>query len=58
MCRLSKEEQYEECRYNYERYRTLVKNSFHKVSEADALTKISVEEMYSEPTKKVKKKKK
>ncbi len=56
--RLSAEAQKEEARCDYESYRTLVKNLFHKVSEPDALTKIDVEEMYIEPSKKGKKKKK
>ena len=56
-CSLSKEQKLEEGRCNYERYRILVKNAFNKVGEAEALAKISVEEMYQEPRRKGKKKK-
>ena len=56
--RLTKEEKREESRCNYERYRVLVQNGFHGVSEADALAKINVEEMYPEPSKKSNKKSK
>ena len=47
-----KEEKGEESRYNYERYIVLVQDGFHGISEADSLAKISVEEMYPEPSKK------
>ena len=57
-CRLTKEEKSEDARCNYERYRVLIQNAFHGLSEADALAKISVEEMYPEPTKKITKKSK
>ena len=50
--RLSREECAEEARCNYERYRTIIKNKFHNVSEENALKQIDVEEMY--PTKKQK----
>lgn len=36
----------EESRSNYERYRALILNNFHGVSETEALAKINVEEMY------------
>ena len=36
----------EEGRCNYERYRSLVQNKFHGVSESEALARIEVEEMY------------
>ena len=58
LSRLSKEEKYEESRCNYERYRTLVQNIYHKTSEAEALAKIEAEEMYKEPVRKGGKKKK
>ena len=44
--RLSREEKLEEGRCNYERYRSLVQNKFHGVSESEALARIEVEEMY------------
>ena len=44
--RLSREEKAEESRCNYERYRALVQNLFHGVSEETALKQIDVEEMY------------
>ena len=47
--RLTKEEKGEESCCNYERYRVLVvQKGFHGISEADALAKINVEEMYPE----------
>ena len=58
--RLSKEAQREEARCNYERYRALVQNAYHKVGEGAALSKIAVEEEFADPPgqKKVKKKNK
>ena len=44
--RRTSEENREEFRSNYERYRAVILNTFHGVSEADALAKIDVEEMY------------
>ena len=44
--RLSREEKLEEGRCNYKRYRSLVQNKFHGVSESEALARIEVEEMY------------
>ena len=44
--RLSREEEVEEARCNYERYRALVLNTFKNVSDSDALAKIDVDEMY------------
>ena len=44
-------------RSNYERYRAVILNNFHGVSEHDALAKINVEEMYPEKKKGVGKEK-
>ena len=55
--RPSTEENREELRCNYERYRAVILNTFHGVSEADTLAKIDVEEMYPEQKKGVGKEK-
>ena len=47
----------DESRSNYERYRAVILNNFHGVSEHDALAKINVEEMYPEKKKGVGKEK-
>ena len=46
LSRPTSEETREELRSNYERYRAVILNGFHGVSEQDALAKIDVEEMY------------
>lgn len=38
----------DDLRSNYERYRAVILNGFHGVSEPEALAKIDVEEMYPE----------
>lgn len=48
--RLSREEEVEEARCNYERYRALVLNAFKNVADSDALAKIDVDEMYPTTT--------
>ena len=55
--RPSSEEMKEELRSNYERYRAVILNSYHGVSEQETLTKIDVEEMYPEKKKGVGKEK-
>ena len=49
--RPSPEEAKEDMRSNYERYRAVILNGFHGVSEQEALAKIDVEEMYPEKKK-------
>ena len=55
--RLSRDEEVEEARCNYERYRALVLNAFKNVADSDALAKIDVDEMYPTTTPKDKKSK-
>jgi len=47
----TREEKVEEGRCHYERYRQLVQNKFHGVSENEALARIEVEEMYPSKSK-------
>eukprot|EP00731_Ephydatia_muelleri_P022117 Em0014g708a len=54
---LSRDEEVEEARCNYERYRALVLNAFKNVADSDALAKIDVDEMYPTTTPKDKKSK-
>mgnify|MGYP006373808771 CR=1 FL=1 len=54
---MSREEEVEEARCNYERYRALVLNAFKNVADSDALAKIDVDEMYPTTTPKDKKSK-
>ena len=51
---MSREEESEEMRCNYERYRNIVQNSFNGISEEDCLKQIDIDELL--PTKSVKNK--
>lgn len=55
--RPTREARAEEGACNYERYRTLVKSVFTGLSEAEALARIDVEEMYPRDKKRSKKEK-
>ncbi|XP_019851575.1 PREDICTED: CLK4-associating serine/arginine rich protein-like isoform X1 [Amphimedon queenslandica] len=45
---LSGEEKYEETKINYERYRSVIINEFNNVPESEVLSKIDVDELYSD----------